>query len=251
MTDLIICGILGKMGRAVAELAQTDDFNVVAGVDVTASELRRIPVYKGFDSVPNADVVIDFSAASNLSNVLAYCIKCGAAAVLCATGYTERDLAAIEDASRTVAVFKTANLSIGINLLQKLAREAADFLGEQFEVEIIEKHHNRKKDAPSGTALMLAESVNEAFDGRKQYVYGRQGMTGAREKHELGIHAVRGGTIVGEHEVLFAGEDETLTLAHSANSKRVFAAGALKAAAFMCGKPAGRYDMSHLINTIR
>ena len=130
MTDLIICGILGKMGRAVAELAQTDDFNVVAGVDVTASELRRIPVYKGFDSVPNADVVIDFSAASNLSNVLAYCIKCGAAAVLCATGYTERDLAAIEEASRTVAVFKTANLSIGINLLQKLAREAADFLIE-------------------------------------------------------------------------------------------------------------------------
>lgn len=250
MTKIIISGILGKMGRNVLELAQADsEIEIVAGVDLQESEICNVPVYGSFaDLAQKADAVIDFSSAANLNNVLAYCKKTGAAAILCATGYSDSDIAAIETAGRDIAVFKTANLSIGVNLLQKLVKEAAAFLGESFDVEIIEKHHNLKKDAPSGTAYMLAESVNEAFGGDKQYVYGREGMVGAREKRELGIHAVRGGTIVGEHEVMFAGEDEIITLSHSARSKRVFAAGALKAAKFMKGRPAGKYDMQNIID---
>lgn len=249
MTDIIISGICGKMGRIVMELAAEDgNFNVVAGVDLCGGEICGVPVFDSFDKTDaRADAVIDFSAAANLKNVLAYCKKTGAAAILCATGYTEQDLSVIEKASQEIPLFKTANLSIGVNLLQKLVKEAAAFLGEAFDVEIVEKHHNLKKDAPSGTAIMLAESVNEAFEENKQFIYGREGMVGARSAKELGIHAVRGGTIVGEHEVMFAGEDEIVTLSHSARSKRVFAAGALKAARFMKGKPAGRYDMQNII----
>ena len=136
------------------------------------------------------------------------------------------------------------------NLLQLLVKRTAEVLGENFDVEIIERHHNKKKDAPSGTALMLAESVNEGFEQQKQFVYGRQGLTGEREKSEVGIHAVRGGTIVGEHEVMFAGEDEIITLSHSARSRKVFASGAIKAAAWLCGKPAGKYGMSDLLKDI-
>ena len=253
MTNLIISGIFGHMGRTVLELAQADkEFCVLAGVDMKNGETAGVPVYDGFDKISAAaDAVVDFSAAANLYNVLSYCERTGAAAILCATGYSEEDLKTIERASGKIPLFKTANLSVGVNLLQKLVKEAAAFLGENFDVEIIEKHHNLKKDAPSGTAYMLAESVNEAFDGNKKYVYGRVGMTGARDRRELGIHAVRGGTIVGEHEVMFAGEDEIVTLSHSARSKRVFAAGALKAASFMKGKPAGRYDMKNVIDGMK
>ena len=195
--------------------------------------------------------MIDFSCADNLGNVLAYAERTGAAVILAATGYTKEQLAQIEEAAARVPLFKTANLSVGINLLQKLVKEAAAFLGESFDIEIVERHHNLKKDAPSGTAYMLAESANAAFDGAKEYVYGREGMVGARKKAEIGIHAVRGGTIVGEHEVMFAGDDEIITLAHSARSKRVFAAGAVKAAKFMQGKPAGRYDMQDVLKNFK
>ncbi len=251
MVKILISGICGHMGRNVLELAREDkDIECVGGVDLQAGELCGVPVYDSLEKVQDtADAVIDFSSASNLENLLAYAKKTGTALILAATGYTGEQLAAIEEAAKEVPIFKTANLSVGINLLQKLVREAAATLGEQFDIEIVERHHNLKKDAPSGTALMLAESANEAFAEAKRYVCGREGMVGARTKGEIGIHAVRGGNIVGEHEVMFAGEDEIVTLSHSARSKRAFAAGALRAAKFMAGKPAGRYDMQDVLGS--
>ena len=249
MINILISGIFGHMGRNVYEIVKEDaDTQCICGVDLKNGNLDDVPVYDSFSKVKEIpDVIIDFSSAANLKNILNFAEKKNCAIVLCATGYTEEDLKTINSASKKMPVFKTANLSVGVNLLQKLVKEAAAFLGEQFDIEIIEKHHNLKKDAPSGTAFMLAESANEAFDGNKTYTYGREGMVGAREKKEIGIHAVRGGTIVGEHEVMFAGEDEIITLSHSARSKKVFAAGAVKAAKFMCGKPAGLYDMHNII----
>ena len=248
MIDILIGGICGHMGRNVLELVLADEETAcVGGVDLRKGELQGVPVFDSFADAPAADAVIDFSSADNLDNVLGYAERTGAAVILAATGYTPAQLAQIEAAAKELPVFKTANLSVGINLLQKLVKEAAAFLGENFDIEIVERHHNLKKDAPSGTAYMLAESANEAFEGGKEYVYGRHGMVGARKKAEIGIHAVRGGTIVGEHEVMFAGDDEIITLAHSARSKRVFAAGAVKAAKFMCGKPAGHYDMQDVL----
>lgn len=249
MVNILISGICGHMGRNVLALVQEDaETACIGGVDLKAGDICGVPVYDNFQSVEaKADVVIDFSSAANLDNVLGYAKRTGAAVILAATGYTQAQLAQIDDAAGEIPLFKTANLSVGINLLQKLVREAAATLGDAFDIEIVERHHNLKKDAPSGTALMLAESANQAFAQEKEYVYGREGMVGARTKKEIGIHAVRGGNIVGEHEVMFAGEDEIVTLSHSARSKRVFAAGAVRAAKFMCGKPAGRYDMQDVL----
>lgn len=248
MIQVLICGICGKMGTTVFELLQNDpDAKVACGVDLRPAPLS-VPVYTSFREVrERPDVIIDFSSASNLEERLSFAKENGCGIVLASTGYSDSDLALIEAYTKTVPIFKTANLSVGINLMQTLVKQAASFLGDDFDVEIIEKHHNLKKDAPSGTALMLAESVNEAFDHQKRYTYGRNGMVGARDKQELGIHAVRGGTIVGEHEVLFCGEDEIITISHSARSKRVFAVGAIRAAKWLAGKPAGRYDMSDVL----
>ncbi len=249
MINILISGIFGHMGRTVFEIVSEDEqTQCVCGVDLKKGELCGVPVYADFADVKEkTDVVIDFSSASNLDNILAFAKKTGAAVILAATGYTSVQLAQIDAAAKEIPLFKTANLSVGINLLQKLVRQTAAFLGENFDIEIIERHHNLKKDAPSGTALMLAESANEAFADSKKFIYGREGMVGARQKQEIGIHAVRGGTIVGEHEVMFAGDDEIITLSHSARSKRVFAAGAVRAAKFMCGKPAGKYDMQDVL----
>ena len=249
MTKILLCGACGKMGGNVLSLLQ-DDENAVAvcGVDLFPKEIG-IPVYQNFASVQEtADVIIDFSSAENLQERLEYAKRNGMGIVLASTGFTADDLALIDEYAKDVAIFKTANLSLGVNLMQALVKAAAQVLGNAFDVEIVEKHHNLKKDAPSGTALMLADSVNEAFDGAKEYVQGRSGIVGARKQSEIGIHAVRGGTIVGEHEVIFAGEDEVITITHSAASKRVFAAGAIRAAKFLCGKPAGRYEMKDLLN---
>ncbi len=250
MVDILISGIFGHMGRNVLELAQEDSsIRCACGVDLKAGSLENVPVYDSFDSVTQSpDVIIDFSSAANLDNILRFAKKTGAGVVLATTGYTEEQLSVIEKASQEIAIFKTANLSVGINLLQKLVFEAAAFLGDRFDTEIIERHHNLKKDAPSGTALMLAESVNEAFHNQKHFIFGREGMVGARDKSEIGIHAIRGGTIVGEHEVMFAGDDEIISISHSARSKKVFAAGALCAAKFLKGKPAGRYNMQNVLS---
>lgn len=247
-TRILLCGACGKMGGNVLSLALEDEnIEVVCGVDLFPKEIG-IPVYKSFSEVQEeADVIIDFSSPAALAERLEYAKNKGLGIVLASTGFTESDLALIEEYSKEIAVFKTANLSLGVNLMQALCKAAAQVLGEGFDVEIIERHHNLKKDAPSGTALMLADSVNEAFNGGKEYVYGRSGIVGAREKKEIGIHAVRGGTIVGEHEVCFAGEDEVITITHTAASKRVFAAGALRAAKFLKGKGAGRYEMKDLL----
>lgn len=251
MTDILICGIGGKMGgNVLALLKEEKDARAVCGVDLTPPENCPVPVYSSFDEVAQkVDVVIDFSSPKALSGVLGFAKKTGCAVVLAATGYTADDLRAIDEASKEIAVFKTANFSVGVNLLVKLVREAAEFLGESFDVEIVEKHHKLKVDAPSGTALMLADSVNKAFDGEKEYVNGRSGNVGKRGK-EIGIHAVRGGTIVGEHDVLFCGEDEEITLSHRASSKKVFAAGAIRAAKFVGGMPAGKYDMTDVLKEL-
>ena len=248
MTKILLCGACGKMGGNVLSLLQDDETAVaVCGVDLYPKEIG-IPVYPNFSSVQEtADVIIDFSSAENLKERLEYAKQKGMGIVLASTGFTAADLALIDEYANDIAIFKTANLSLGVNLMQALVKTAAQVLGNAFDVEIVEKHHNLKKDAPSGTALMLADSVNEAFGGTKEYVQGRSGIVGARKQSEIGIHAVRGGTIVGEHEVIFAGEDEVITVSHSAASKRVFAAGAIRAAKFLCGKPAGRYEMKDLL----
>ena len=247
-TRIILCGACGKMGGNVLSLLAEDMGAVaVCGVDLYPREIG-IPVYTSFADVKEeADVIIDFSSSVGLSERLEYAKTHKLGIGLASTGFSADDLAMINEYTSSVAIFKTANLSLGVNLMQALCKAAAQVLGDNFDVEIIEKHHNLKKDAPSGTALMLAESVNEVFEGKKQFVNGREGIVGARETSEIGIHAVRGGTIVGEHEVMFAGEDEIITISHSARSKRVFAAGAIRAAKFLNGKVAGMYEMKHLL----
>lgn len=247
-TRIILCGACGKMGANVLSLLADDSEAVaVCGVDLYPKEIG-IPVYKSFSDVKEeADVIIDFSSADGVLERLEYAKTHNLGIVLASTGFSPADLALIDEYAKTTAIFKTANLSLGVNLMQALCKAAAQVLGDKFDVEIIEKHHNLKKDAPSGTALMLADSVNEAFNGEKTYVDGRSGIVGARDKKEIGMHAVRGGTIVGEHEVMFAGEDEIITITHSARSKRVFASGAIRAAKFLNGKPAGRYEMKDLL----
>ena len=248
MTKILLCGACGKMGGNVLSLlAEDTEATVVCGVDLYPKEIG-VPVYQSFASVTeDVDVIIDFSSPVGLQERLDFAKERKAGIVLASTGFTADDLALIQSYESEIAIFRTANLSLGINLMQALVKAAAQVLGDNFDVEIIEKHHNLKKDAPSGTALMLADSVNEAFDGEKEYVYGREGIVGARRKKEVGIHAVRGGTIVGEHDVIFAGEDEVITISHSAASKRVFAVGAIRAAKWLTGKAAGKYEMKHLL----
>jgi 4-hydroxy-tetrahydrodipicolinate reductase len=236
------------MGGNVLSLLENDpEAKVVCGVDLYPREIG-VPVYKTFADVKEeADVIIDFSSAVGLAERLEYARTHNLGIVLASTGFSAEDLQTVAEYEKSIAIFKTANLSLGVNLMQALCKAAAEVLGDGFDVEIIERHHNLKKDAPSGTSLMLADTINEAFDGNKKYVNGREGIVGAREKTEIGIHAVRGGTIVGEHEVMFAGEDEIITITHSARSKRVFAVGAIRAAKFLKGKEAGMYEMKHLL----
>ena len=247
MTRIIICGACGKMGGNVLELLKEDkDAVAVCGVDLYPREIG-IPVYKSFSEIQeDADVIIDFSSPTGLKERLDYAKDKGLGIVLAATGFTEDDLAMVHEYAKEIPLFKTANLSVGINVMQLLIKLAASRLEENYDVEIIEKHHNLKKDAPSGTALMLANTLLEV-SGDKYFVNGREGMVGARDKKEIGIHAVRGGTIVGEHEVMFAGEDEIITITHSARSKKVFAVGAIRAAKFLKEKSPSIYDMQDLL----
>lgn len=249
MLKILISGALGKMGKKVFETASnTDGVTAVCGVD-RFNDLSNpnFPVYDSFDKViEDVDIVIDFSIASNLNAVLnfAKAKKCGA--VLCTTGYSESDVKIISENSKTVPLFRSANMSLGVNILLELVKKASKSL-EGFDAEIIEMHHNEKKDAPSGTALLLADGIKEVLP-EKFYVYGRNGMVGKRNKDEIGIHAIRGGTIVGEHQVIFAGNCETVTLSHSASDRKVFAEGAVKAAIYLSTKKNGLYNMSNLIS---
>ena len=246
----IICGICGKMGENLLELLSSDGAEVVCGVDIRSSDKVCVPVYKSFEDIrESADAVIDFSSPAVLKDEMEWAVKHNIPVVLATTGYSADQLAYIDGCAKKIPVFKTANFSLGVNLLVKLVKKAAEALGENFDIEIIEKHHNKKADAPSGTALMLADGANSAFENKKEYLNGREGIVGKRGK-EIGIHAVRGGTIVGEHEVIFAGEDEIISLSHSARSKKVFAAGAIKAAKWIVGKPAGKYDMTDVLQNL-
>lgn len=241
---ILLIGACGKMGAEVARLAGD---KITCGVDIATAPLS-FPLYSSLKQVTEeVDVTIDFSSANGIEEKLSWCKEHSVPAVLAATGYTEADLAVIQNYSKSVPVFKTGNFSLGVALAEYVSEKAASFLGEEFDAEIIERHHNKKKDAPSGTALMLAESVKRGYATNKKFVYGRQGMTGARSKEEIGIHAVRGGTIVGEHEVIFAGEDEIFTISHSARSRKIFASGALRAAQWLTSQPAGLYDMRDLL----
>lgn len=239
------------MGGNIVDLLKDDgEARVACGVDIHTPEGCQVPVYASFNDVKESvDVIIDFSSPAALDGELEYAKAHNVPVVLASTGYTAEQLEKIEQASKQVAVFKTANFSLGVNLLVGLVKKAAEVLGENFDIEIVERHHNRKVDAPSGTALMLADAINDTLAEKREYVEGRSGIVG-RRGNEIGIHAVRGGTIVGEHEVMFAGEDEIVTLSHSARSKRVFAAGAIRAAKWMAGKPAGMYDMNDVLSDI-
>ena len=238
------------MGRVIQQLvAGRTDCTIAAGVDLFADSTAAFPAYTNIADVQEeADVIIDFSHPSLLTPILSYAAqKGGIPAVLCTTGYSAEQVEALKTAAQTQPVFYSRNMSLGINLLIELSKKAAKVLGDQFDIEIIEKHHNQKIDAPSGTALMLADAIASVRDGETQYVYDRHAQRKKREKSEIGLHAVRGGTIVGEHEVVFAGNHEVITLSHSAQSKELFATGAVNAAVYMCGEGPGLYDMSDMI----
>lgn len=250
MVKVILSGCCGKMGNAVTNAASNrDDIKIVAGVDVCECDRLPYPVFPAFNEVPcDADVIIDFSNPSALQSILDYSVKNNIPAVLCATGYTTEQNKMIEDASKSVAMFRSGNMSLGINLLSELAKTAAKILGGSFDVEIVEAHHNLKLDAPSGTAIMLEKAVEEGLDYTPELVYDRHDRSQKRDKHEIGMHSIRGGTIVGEHEIIFAGNDEIIKLSHTALSKNVFAVGAVNAAVYMKDKQNGMYDMTDVIN---
>lgn len=249
MVNILISGANGRMGKKVFESALTSDkVSAVCGVDLVENLSNpNFPVYASFNDVKEkVDVIVDFSAPANLNNILQFAKSNACPAVLCATGYSESDISKINEASKSIAIFRSGNMSLGVNLLVDLVKKAAATL-YGFDVEIIEKHHNQKVDAPSGTALMLADAVKKTND-EKFYTYGRQGICGKRNKNEIGIHAVRGGTIVGEHDVIFAGNFETVTLSHQATDRSVFANGAIAAAAYISNKTNGLYNMTDVIN---
>ena len=253
MQKILLSGCNGRMGQTVSRLAEgRGDMAVAAGCDIAGKSAFAYPVYaKPSDCPERPDSVLDFSAPEVLYGLLDYCKRETVPLVVCATGHDAAQLAAIEQASREIPVFRSGNMSLGIYLLMELAKTAAAVLGADFDAEIIERHHRLKVDAPSGTALMLYDAVSAGLPYQPEPVYNRQPERKPRGDREIGLHAVRGGTIVGEHEVSFSGHDEIITLSHSARSREVFAAGALRAAAFMARitKP-GLYDMRDVINAV-
>ncbi|MDE5582354.1 MAG: 4-hydroxy-tetrahydrodipicolinate reductase [Ruminococcus sp.] len=249
MTNIAICGANGKMGKTIYNCVQNrDNCKVVAGIDLFTEQYADFPIVATPDELPvKPDVIIDFSNPASLDSLLKYCLSTGTPIVVASTGYSDEQIQKIKNASQQIPVFFTFNMSLGINLLVELAKKTASVLGDRFDIEIVEKHHNQKIDAPSGTAIMLANAINETLDDSKHYVYDRHSRRQKRDRSEIGMHAVRGGTIVGEHDIIFAGNDEVITLSHSASSKTVFAEGSINASIFLKDQPAGLYDMSMLI----
>lgn len=250
MTKIIMLGCNGRMGQMITDMVKQDDeCTIVAGIDIVDNRDNGYPVYtKLADCDVEADAIIDFTSATDFESRMDYAVDKQIPIIECSTGLSEEQMDYLKKTSEKVAVLKAANMSLGINLLMKLLKEAAVKLaGDGFDVEIVEKHHNQKLDAPSGTALALADSINEAMDDRYEYIYDRSQVRQKRDKKELGISAVRGGTIVGEHEVIFAGTDEVITFKHTAYSRAVFAKGSITAAKYLKGKAAGLYDMSDVL----
>lgn len=250
MVKIIMHGCNGHMGQVISGIVEKDpDAEIVAGIDIADQGKNSYPVFTDIDTCQvEADAIIDFSSAKATDKLLEYSAARQIPVVLCSTGLSEEQLAKVEETSKKVAVLKSANMSLGINTLLKLVQDAAKVLATAgFDMEIVEKHHRLKVDAPSGTALALADSINEAMDNKYHYVYDRSQKREKRDDKEIGISAVRGGTIVGEHEIIFAGQDEVIEFKHTAYSKAIFGKGAVEAAKFIAGKPAGRYDMSDVI----
>lgn len=250
MVKVIMHGCNGKMGQTISSLVAADEeIEIVAGVDARDAGKNPYPVFSAIgDCSVEADAVIDFSAAAAVDSLIEYCVEKKVPCVLCTTGLSGEQLEKVEEASKQVAILKSANMSLGINMLFKLLKEAAKTLAPAgFDIEIVEKHHNLKLDAPSGTALALADSINEEMEQAYDYVYDRSQVRQKRDAKEIGISAVRGGTIVGDHDVIFAGADEVVTFSHRAYSKGVFGKGAIQAAKFLKGRPAGMYDMADVI----
>lgn len=250
MVKIIMHGCNGYMGQVISGLVEKDsEAEIVAGIDIVDKGNNSYPVFTNLNECQvEADAIIDFSSAKAVDALLDYSVERQIPVVVCTTGLSEEQLSKIEEASKKVAVLKSANMSLGINTLLKLIQEAAKvFATAGFDMEIVERHHRLKVDAPSGTALALADSLNEAMDNTYEYVYDRSQKREKRTDKEIGISAVRGGTIVGEHEVIFAGPDEVIEFKHTAYSKAVFGKGAIEAAKFLASKPAGRFDMSDVI----
>lgn len=250
MVRMIMHGCNGAMGRTITELvSKQEDIEIVAGIDKNNSVSQAYPVYSSLeDCREEADVIVDFASAAAMDHLLDYCAGKEMPVVLCTTGLSEAQIEKVKETAKKTAVLRSANMSLGINLLLKLVKEAARTLAAaDFDIEIVEKHHNQKLDAPSGTALALADSINEAMDSPYHYEYDRSGRHEKRDKKEIGISAVRGGSIVGEHDVIFAGKDEVVTFSHTAYSKAIFAKGAIEAAKFLAGKTPGLYNMADVI----
>ena len=254
MLNIALSGCNGRMGRVITEIvAGKPEMRIVAGFDVNTVRLADYPVYADPSAcTEQIDVVIDFSNSSAVDALLAFCLTRRVPAVICTTGLSTEQLAAIDAASKEIPLFRSGNMSLGINLMMDLLRKCASVLGADYDVEIVEAHHNQKLDAPSGTALMLADAVSEALPYEPEYVYDRHERREKRPAHEIGMHSIRGGTIVGEHSVLFCGRDEVIEVKHSALSRDVFASGAVNAAVFLAGQTQpGLYNMSHVIASMK
>ncbi len=251
MINILMSGCNGRMGQVIASLVnERDDVQIICGVDTFDGIKNNFPVYSDFSNIgEKVDVIIDFSNPSALGGLLEYAVNNSVPAVLCTTGYSDEQISDINKASEKVAVFRSGNMSLGINLLIEISKMAAKVFGSDFDIEIVEKHHNKKIDAPSGTALMIADEISTVMDIEPEYVYDRHSVRKKRDKKEIGISSVRGGTIVGEHDVIFAGDNEVITISHQAQSRSLFAIGAINAAVFLADKGAGSYNMSDLLKS--
>lgn len=252
MIKIIMHGCNGKMGQAICKIVEKDEAcEIVAGIDINPVN-APFPTFTDInDCNVQADVVIDFSTATAVDRLMDYCVDKKMPVVVCTTGLDEKTIIKIEEASKHISVFKSANMSLGINLIANLLKKASAILDENgFDIEIIEKHHNQKIDAPSGTALLLADAINDAMDNKFEYIYDRSQTREKRSNKEIGISSIRGGNIVGEHSVIYAGKDEIIEFTHFAHSKEVFAIGAVKASKFLANKPAGKYDMQDVMDNI-
>ncbi len=251
MINILMSGCNGKMGQVISRLSeQYSDLKIAAGFDIFDSGRNSYPVFSNLEQCrENIDVIIDFSNPDALENILRFAVERRLPIIVATTGISLSQKKLLESAARVIPVFFSANMSLGVNLIMDLVRKAAKVLEPNFDIEIIEKHHNQKLDAPSGTALAIADSINSALEQKQEYIYDRHSRRKKRSRAEIGIHAVRGGTIVGEHSIIFAGNDEVIEISHSAMSKDIFGTGALRAAKFIHGKAPGMYDMNDLITS--